>query len=163
MDVNQIKIQVIVDEQFTHYRFLKLFTFNLKSASWLSAMLNTARAQALVNCLPSISLFTPRGWFHKSWVHGANHTESNIHIHSTPMPNFWEGFCWRKSVLQGAKDWPRVQFFYEIDPGLTGHLVCQSSTTSILFSCNFLSLVFNNPTSCLIFSVCDGKRWKNLF
>ena len=44
-----------------------------------------------------------RGQFHKSWVQGANHRDSSIHLRPLPTPNFLRIFLRRKSWAQGRR------------------------------------------------------------
>ena len=50
------------------------------------------------------------GQLHKSWVHGANHRDSSVHLHSAPMPNFLRSYFLAQKFGLGHKT------AYEIDP-----------------------------------------------
>ena len=88
---------------------------------------------------------TTRGRFHKSWVQGANHRDSSIHLHSVPMPNFWEAFYWRKSVAQSAKDLGRAQnsFLNRPQVSIISYFIISSINFFFFTICQFLSLFFS--------------------
>ena len=83
----------------------------VSSSAWQitgSFKLRLVRAQTQLKLsssaeIHSISNTVPRGQFHKSWTHGANHRDSSIHLRPLSTPNFWEAFYWRKCSEHGAK------------------------------------------------------------
>ena len=111
------------------YRIFSAATSHSQSQSWVDVFNSLYNLMHRVLCLSWGKLFVGQtesetgGRFHKSWAHDPNHRDSSIHLHPTPMPNFWEAFYWqgRRALKNLMKSTP-VQLKFQMIESFLNYL-----------------------------------------